>query len=482
MSVVTVLNPDAVFNDTLADTLLKRGIRITSCQDFEQLCEVSKRLSPLAAIVNLSQLSSGGGTAVRRLKQLSPNTAILALGESERRSLLRGAMDLFREGASDYMVKPIAVDQLVKIIEQSRVRKPTRWNGSAKILAHDSQLVGQCDAMKSLYAQILQVGRLEKASGLVRTVLITGETGTGKQLVARALHLTGTRLQGPFIEINCAAIPATLLEAELFGFEKGAFTDAKAAKPGLFEQADSGTLFLDEICSMEMSVQTKLLKVIEDKLVRRIGGLRPRPVDVRIIAASNKTSMAEICQSLRPDIYYRLASFVLAIPPLRDRGEDILTLARFFLGRIAQQYGGPVKRLTSEAEQALIGYQWPGNVRELMHVMERAALQGVSEIIRAEELNLVAPSTQPVVKIHRGGRVVVEFGEQGIDLEHVERQLIGKALVRANWNRAEAARLLGISKETLRYRIDKFDLSQSSMPKLNGEDEFTDLSAASLLN
>ena len=320
-------------------------------------------------------------------------------------------------------------------------------------------LIGQCDTMKLLYVSLLQIGRAEKASGLMRSVLITGETGTGKQVVARALHLSGARPSGPFVEVNCAAIPAPLLETELFGFEKGAFTDAKAAKPGLFEEADGGTLFLDEICSMDHSVQAKLLKAIEDKCIRRVGALKSRPVDVRIIAASNTTSPADIGRTLRQDLYYRLSAFTVAVPSLRARGEDILVLARFFLDRLAKECGGPVKRIAPDAERMLLQYTWPGNVRELMHVIERAAIQGQGETIGCSDLDLAMPSRPSSVLVSRDSEVAVDFGASGIDLEDVERQIIVKALTHTHWNRAEAAQLLSISKETLRYRIEKFGLS-----------------------
>ncbi|MBH0199926.1 MAG: sigma-54-dependent Fis family transcriptional regulator [Nitrospira sp.] len=441
----------------------------TACR--VQGCAIAKDINPFAAIVNLSQLSLYGLSAVRRLKDLWPETVVIATVDPQDALLLSMTRDALRQGAKDCLVNPVSIVHLGRMIDQvrpgsGRPSSPIDERGPAP---NDNALVGHCDAMKSLYVRLLQIGRAEKASGLRRSVLITGETGTGKQLVARALHQAGARPEGPFVEVNCAAIPTPLLEAELFGFEKGAFTDAKVAKPGLFEEADDGTLFLDEICSMEMSVQGKLLKAIEDKSIRRVGGLNSRPVNVRIIAASNKTSPADIGQALRRDLYYRLSAFTVAIPALRDRGEDILVLARFFLERLAKECGDPVKRITPDAERKLLQYTWPGNVRELMHVIECAAIQTQSEVIGCVDLDLVMPSMPSSVSVSKESDVMVEFGRSGLNLEAIEREIIVKALTHANWNRAEAARLLGISKETLRYRIEKFRLAPVSF-RANGSD------------
>lgn len=426
-------------------------------------CTIVEAINPVAAIVNLSQLGIYGLAAVCRLKELWPDTMVIAIVDPQDAVLLRMATELHRQGAKEFLVGPVSIAYLKRIIEQAQVGgRPSSAIGEARPAPNDFPLIGTCDAMKSLYVRLLQIGRVEKTSGLVRSVLITGETGTGKQLVARALHLAGARPQGPFVEVNCAAIPATLLEAELFGFEKGAFTDAKVAKPGLFEQADGGTLFLDEICSMEMSVQAKLLKAIEDKCIRRIGGMNSRLVNVQVIAASNKTSLADIGRALRQDLYYRLSAFTVAIPPLRDRGEDILVLARAFLERLAKECGDPVKWIAPDAERVLMQYAWPGNVRELMHVIERAAIHTQSEAISCSDLDLAMASAPSSVSVSGGGDVTIDFGQSGINLEGIEREIILKALTHALWNRTEAARLLGISKETLRYRIEKFELSHVS--------------------
>ena len=431
---------------------------ITSCR--VQNCEIVKGVNVVAVVINLNLLALGGLSAVRRLRQLWPETAVIAMVDAEDTTMIKHGIDIIQQGAVDFLVKPVSEQYVERVIDLARTGLlPSITNGKTVQSPSDYALVGSSDAMKSIYVQILQIGRTEKVTGRVRSVFISGETGTGKQLVAHALHLTGLRPAGPFVEINCAAIPPQLLEAELFGYEKGAFTDAKAAKPGLFERADGGTLFLDEICSMDLSMQAKILKAIEDQRIRRIGGLENKRVDVRIIAASNKTTPMGIGRALRQDLYYRLSSFTVALRPLRDRGEDILTLAQYFLKRINEEWGLVAKQLTPEAERMLVRYAWPGNVRELMHVMDRVAVQSISEMITRSDLELVMPCMSSSVSILKEATVEVDFGTAGIDLEEVERQIIVQALSRAQWNRTEAARLLGISKETLRYRIEKFRLS-----------------------
>jgi transcriptional regulator with PAS, ATPase and Fis domain len=289
-------------------------------------------------------------------------------------------------------------------------------------------------------------------------VLILGETGVGKQLVARAIHARSARSTGPLVEVNCAAIPATLLEAELFGYERGAYTDARSAKPGLFEAAEGGTLFLDEIGHTDLTVQAKLLKAIEDKSVRRVGGLRARTVNTRIVAATNRDLEAAVADgAFRPDLYYRIRVLTIEVPPLRARGDDIVLLARHFLARSARDYGRPARDLTADAEAALRAYRWPGNVRELAHVMERAVLVGEGPRITAPDLALSARKV-PAGVVAREGAVQVDFSAGGIVLEEVERELILAALRAAAWNRARAAESLGISKETLQYRMEKHRL------------------------
>jgi two-component system, NtrC family, response regulator AtoC len=313
--------------------------------------------------------------------------------------------------------------------------------------------------METLRQRILQVARLDRIGEAGPTVLITGETGSGKELAARAIHAAGPRAGGPFVDINCAAIPVALLEGELFGYEKGAYTDARASKAGLFEAADGGTLLLDEICLLDVTLQAKLLRVIEDRTVRRLGALTPRRVDVRIVAATNRDLEAAVRDgSFRQDLFYRLRVLTVDLPPLRERGDDIRLLAAEFLGACRDRYGLGEVRFAPGALQALRAYTWPGNVRELAHVVERAALLNPGRVLEAEHLGLTITPSTPVA-VSADGPVQVDFGRGPIELEAVERALIERALGHTGWNRSRAASLLGLTKETLRYRIEKYHLA-----------------------
>jgi len=290
--------------------------------------------------------------------------------------------------------------------------------------------------------------------------LVTGETGTGKELVARSIHAKSARAKAPFVEINCAAIPANLLEAELFGYEKGSFTDAKTAKVGLFEAADSGTIFLDEIGSMDLHLQAKLLTAIEEKSVRRLGSIQSRRFDVMLIAATNQPLERAIQErNFREDLYYRLKVLEVRLPPLRERGDDAVVLAEHFVPLHARRYNRGDKDLSVLARTAIAAYPWPGNVRELSNVLERAVLLQSGRIIEPNDLALSFGSS-PAPKIGSkpdNGTLSIDLS-RGVVLEELERTIIERILSRTGWNRTKAAQLLGLSRETLRYRIEKHNL------------------------
>ncbi len=304
------------------------------------------------------------------------------------------------------------------------------------------------------------VGRLLQRQADARRlppVLIQGETGTGKGLVARALHRAGPRRDGPFVDVNCAAIPEPLLEAEMFGFERGAFTDARQAKPGLVQTAHKGLIFLDEVGLLPSGLQSKLLKFVEDRTVRRLGSTRSEPVDVWIITASNEDLGAAARQGgFREDLYHRLAVVTLWLPPLRERGDDITVLAEHFLDRISRDYGLPPKSLAPDCRGALLAHPWPGNVRELSNVIERVALLEEAPLITREMLGLREPTAMETPQ-SADGEEAVPFKEE---LEGIERERLLQALRRAKWNIVRAAASLGIPRGTLRYRIEKYGLER----------------------
>jgi DNA-binding NtrC family response regulator len=290
-------------------------------------------------------------------------------------------------------------------------------------------------------------------------VLILGETGTGKELVARALHMEGPRRAGPFVEINCATLPAQLLEAELFGYERGAFTDAKERKLGLIESADGGTLFLDEIGEMDLGLQSKLLKLLEDRKVRRLGSVREQPVSVRIVAATNRDLEAAVRDGrFRSDLYFRLRILQVRTTPLRERGDDVVLLARHFLEKMRLRYGKPRLALSAPALEALRAHGWSGNVRELRNVIEQCAIMAHSDVIEPELLALSRfdPPPHSAVPVAAGGHDAA--GALPATLPEIERRMLVQALEASRWNVTRAARELGISRDTLRYRIEKFGL------------------------
>jgi transcriptional regulator with PAS, ATPase and Fis domain len=292
--------------------------------------------------------------------------------------------------------------------------------------------------------------------------LITGETGTGKGLLARTLHHSGPRAGKPFIDVNCTALPANLMEAELFGYERGAFTDAKESKIGLFEAAEGGFLFLDEVGDLEPSLQGKLLRAIEERTVRRVGGIRDRKINVRILAATNRNLENEVqLNRFRSDLYFRLAVILLHLPPLRERGEDALILAEHFLSRFSAKYGKDVRRIDARAREVLLSYPWPGNVRELSHVIERAVLWSRDATLNVEHLSVAAPmrvASDALAGPTASSDQQAPNEAASTDLVEVERSMIERAMRDAGGNQTRAAQRLGISRDTLRYRLKKFGL------------------------
>ena len=324
-----------------------------------------------------------------------------------------------------------------------------------------AQLVGESPGLVAIREQVRRILQRQSESRRMPPVLIQGETGTGKGLVARAMHSTSARAGGPFVDVNCAAIPETLLEAEMFGVERGAFTDARQAKPGLFQLAHRGTIFLDEIGLLPEALQAKLLKVIEERAVRRVGGTRSEPVDVWVVAATNEDLAAAVRERrYRADLYHRLAVVTLSLPALRERADDVLLLAEHFLARACADYGIPAKTLTPAARAALRAYPWPGNIRELSNVMERVALLSEAREVTPEMLALpaAAPSAAPGPERAEPGRTL----EAAVD--DVEREHLLAALRETDWNVTRAAMRLGISRNTLRYRIEKHGLRPGAAP------------------
>ena len=379
------------------------------------------------------------------------------------------AVDAMKAGAHDYLIKPVILSELKlrleKLVGQEKRDEELTYH-RRKIAAEGGldQLIGRSAPMVALKAAIRQL--LDAESGLADTelpaVLITGETGTGKELVARALHFDGVRSEKPFVELNCSTIPGDLLEAELFGYERGAFTDAKQRKLGLIEAAGGGTLFLDEIGDIDPRVQVKLLKLLEDKTVRRLGSVREQRADVRIVTATNRDLEQAVRDGhFRADLLFRLRIVHFDLPPLRARGDDVLVLAEHYLGLQRARYRKPQLRFTAEAEHAMLRYTWPGNVRELRNVIEQAVIMATGGTIDAVDLRLTS-----TLALTSGSDVAAndtadpeEDGDVNeLNLADVERDLLVRALAQTRGNVTQAARLLGVTRDTLRYRIEKYGL------------------------
>ena len=423
----------------------------------EQALELLERLQPDVVFADVRLPGMSGIDLLKRIREFDPVLPVIMLTAY---GSIEGAVEAVKLGAFDYVKKPVDLEELKLLADRARENRQLKQELSyyRRRATEDvgfKTMLGESPAVRAILERARQIAELADTP----PVLLTGETGTGKGLLARAIHAAGARAAKPFIEVNCTAIPATLMEAELFGHERGAFTDAKESKPGLFEAGEGGFLFLDEIGDVDLSVQGKLLRAIEDRAVRRVGSVRERKIDVRIIAATNRDLEREVQRErFRSDLYFRLAVIVLHVPPLRERGEDVVLLTEHFLRLLNAKYGRAVREISAPARELLLSYPWPGNVRELSHVIERAVLWSRGPTLEVEHLSLTSPS--PDHGGHERKPTVTDspLPPQGVDLAHWERAMIERAMRDAGGNQTKAAQRLGISRDTLRYRIRKFGL------------------------
>ncbi|MFZ2450429.1 MAG: sigma-54 dependent transcriptional regulator [Methylovulum miyakonense] len=401
-------------------------------------------------ITDLRMPNLDGIGLLRQLREKNndiPVIVVTAYGTVE------SAVDAMKYGASDYIVRPFELDAVEAAVQRAlRLGKVQRENRYLRQQVDQGWrgFIGTSQAMQQIYKQIGQVAATKTG------VLIQGETGTGKELVARAIHNASSRAKALFVSINCAAIPAEILESELFGYSKGAFTGANKERIGKFELADGGTLFLDEITEMDINLQAKLLRVLQERTLERLGSNRTISVDVRVIAASNRNPrQAIVDHKLREDLFYRLNVFTIALPPLRERREDILPLAHFFLEKHARDFGFSFNGIEADAEACLTAYSWPGNVRELENMMERAIVLSGGKMIGIEHLpsDVLEDSTPPQALWVDQPIACAGLNRQ---VEQLEKQLIQQALASTGDNKAKAAQLLEISERSLWYKIKKY--------------------------
>lgn len=397
----------------------------------------------------------------RRFALEAPATAVVvvlpAADAAQAAAVLEaGAADV----ALDPLGPPHAAVLVAKALRDSRARARIKYQqGRDARGAELRQVIGDSPAMRQLLDALARLAR-RSSHGPALRLLFTGETGTGKNLLARVCHFNSPRRDAPFVEVNCAALPPTLVEAELFGYERGAFTDARTSRAGLFEAADGGTLFLDEVTCLSTDSQAKLLTALESGRIRRLGASEDRRVDVQVVAATSQDIPALVGRGeFRAELYHRLTAFSFALPPLRERGDDAAIIAERFAEEIARSYGLPPKKLSDAARAAIRSYPWPGNVREVYHAIERAVLAEEGESIRPDDLRLDRDAAAAIAA-GTDGKVAVSMPETGVALERVERALIERALEIAGGNVTRAAGLLHISRDTLRYRMEKFRIGE----------------------
>lgn len=420
---------------------------------------------PEIILLDINLPDGSGLDFLSEAKQLNPETIIIMVtGDVNVKSTIAA----LRGGAHDFIGKPIHLEELRvtlrNSVETRHLRREVRQlrKRQTSRLSFD-QIIGESAPMKKTVEMAQKV-----AASDVSSVLLQGETGTGKDLFARAIHFASDRSEAPYLAINCAALPANLIESELFGYEKGAFTDAKKRKEGLFEQADGGTLFLDEIGEMDVSLQAKLLRVLEEGRFRRIGGLKEIPIDVRVIAASNRDIKKESTSGeFRLDLYYRLSVIQIDIPPLRERGDDILLLAAHYIEKtnLKRKVTNKLSGLAKTTENIFRQYVWTGNVRELRNVIERASILEDGKLVTTEHLpaDLVGGTSPTDSAIGADGGVTgFDLPVGGIPLKDVELELVRQAVARTGGNLTRAARLLDISRDQLRYRLKKDDKASGS--------------------
>jgi DNA-binding NtrC family response regulator len=415
--------------------------------------------APAAVLLDINLPDGSGLDVLRNIRRRQPDAVVIMITANV---LVDETIAALRGGAYDFIGKPINLEELqVAIrngIEASRLRREvTLFRRERAQQFSFEQIVGQSPAMREMLELAHKVAESE-----VSSVLLQGESGTGKDLVAKAIHYHSSRANSPFIAINCAALPSTLIESELFGYEKGAFTDAKARKEGLFEQAEGGTLFLDEIGELELSLQAKLLRVLEEGSFRRVGGLKDLPLDVRVIAASNRDLRTEgEAGRFRADLFYRLAVIQIDIPPLRERGDDVRMLAEHYLASFKERLRKNIDSISEEALESFRNYDWPGNVRELRNVIERAMILEDGEEISAKYLPRTLSDDRGKHPGTSGDAALqanhFRLPPRGVLLEEVEMSLVRQAIERSGGNQTKAAELLGISRDQLRYRLKKLE-------------------------
>lgn len=455
-----IVEDDRLVSSMTARSLKKEGYEVqVENEDFSSVVEKIRSYDADIVLLDISLRGRNGIDILKEIKDARISAEVIMLTSDDSAET---AVKCMKSGAVDYVTKPFNIEE-VKIIvgniaERRKLKNEVNYLRKVYSELFDEEIIGESEGVRNLKAQIEKI-----ALARVPSILITGESGTGKELVARYIHRVMSEKDAsgslPFIAVNCTALPQHLLESELFGHERGAFTDAHAEKKGLFELADGGTVLLDEIGDMKADLQSKLLRVLEDRKIRRIGGQKEIPLEVTVIATTNMDlSVAVEKKDFRIDLFYRLNTFAVHVPPLREKREDIAPLSRYFLNYFTAKYRNTkIKGFSPEAENILLTYDWPGNVRELRNVIERIVVLENGKTIMAEhlprELTSLSSSAHP-------SDYLCVLPPGGLSLEKLESDLFRQAMERAKNNKTVAAKLLNVSYDTLRYHIKKFGLEE----------------------
>lgn len=449
---VLIVDDDRFVRMALFEALKAWDYEVVEAESVRSALDSFAAEEPAVVLLDIDLPDGSGLDVLSSIKQTSPDTIVVMITGNVD---VENSVAALRGGAHDFIGKPVRLEELRVTLRNAAETRDLRREVKharaerSKGFGFD-EIIGESEVMRKAKELARRVAESD-----VPSILLNGETGTGKDLFARAIHFASDRAEGPYLAINCAALPATLIESELFGYEKGAFTDAKSRKEGLFEQAHGGTIFLDEIGEMELSLQAKLLRVLEEASFRRVGGLKDIKLDARIVAASNRNLKSESeVGNFRLDLYFRLSVIQVDIPPLRERGDDVLLLARHYIEKAnVKRRGKPLKGLSKEVESIFRSYSWTGNVRELRNVIERSSILEDGDTVTIA--HLPADMLGNSVATSSSGSHAIRLPLDGVTLDLVEFDLAKQAITRTEGNLTRAAKLLGISRDQLRYKLRK---------------------------
>jgi len=452
-----IIDSDQNLLEDVCSFFRSTGNKVQQAKDFKSAVKLIDK-NHFDVIVSDVKLPGGSiRDLVRYVREKDPKSVVVVNSQIDT---VQEGVRAVKEGAFGIIQKPFSLPELNFQIKKALERReglPVEEGAAERFrnIYQPSNFIGQCSQIKDLFNIVMRVAKTNAS------VIITGETGTGKELVAGAIHYNSRRASGPFVRVNCAALPEQLLESELFGYERGAFTGAEKLRIGRFEQANKGTIFLDEVADMSLYTQAKVLRVLQEKEFERLGSNESVKTDVRIISATNRDLLEQMEKgSFREDLYYRLNVVTIHLPPLRERGDDVRLLSQFFLKKYSAELNHRIKSLEPEAIDMLAGYHWPGNIRELENTIERAVVLSDGEKITKNDLKLIfahRPYARHTRSVEGNGQLILP--EEGVDLDELEKNFVVQALERTNYVQKEAAKLLNVSSRVLNYKIKQFGIT-----------------------